>query len=187
MRTQLNFCCPYVSADFRILLFITLLTLGFPTVSLAGCADYQADVSQAVQTEDFNTLEKLLSTLNKQADCPVSYLDGAKRSMTQIAAAKADVLVAQNQLAEAEAWLKRAPVTLWVTQVIYGDIAMRREQWQDASRFYRQALDLISESQTMPSLKEVIKKIKKLASEAQAKADKLDTTKERDVSRGVSR
>jgi outer membrane protein OmpA-like peptidoglycan-associated protein len=143
----------------------------FPTND-AQCANYESQVKQAVQTNDLDTLEKLLATLNKLPDCPVSYLDGVKRSMAQIAAAKADRLTQQGQLAEAKSWLKRAPTMVWGTQVVYGDIAARRQQWQMAVRYYNQALDLIADPQATPKTpsKAKIKKVYQLASEAQVLA-----------------
>jgi hypothetical protein len=139
--------------------------------SWAACADYEAPINQAVQAYDLDSLEKLLVTLSEQSDCPMAYLESVKRSMAQIAAAKADSLTQQNQLNQAEMWLKRAPVILWVTQVIYGDIASRRQQWLIANQFYRQALDLINSPDTPPPPEEVVEKIYHLASDAQKKAN----------------
>jgi len=96
-----------------------------PPTNDAQCTNYESQVKQAVQANDLETLEELLATLNRLLDCPVSYLDGVKRSMAQIAAAKADSLTQQGQLAEAKSWLKRAPTMVWGTQVVYGDIAAR--------------------------------------------------------------
>jgi outer membrane protein OmpA-like peptidoglycan-associated protein len=143
-----------------------------PPTNDAQCANYESQVKQAVQANDLDTLEELLATLNKQPDCPVSYLDGVKRSMAQIAAAKADSLTQQGQLAEAKSWLKRAPTMVWGTQVVYGDIAARRQQWQMAVRYYNQALDLIADPQATPKTppKAKIKKVYQLASEAQVLA-----------------
>ncbi len=71
-----------------------------------------------MQAHDLETLETLLVTLNKQPDCPISYLDAVKRSMAQIAAAQADELTQQGQLALAKTWLKRAPTMVWGTQAV---------------------------------------------------------------------
>ena len=159
-------------------LFLTLLGGGLPTASLAACAFYQSSVNQAMQAKDLDTLEYLLVTLNRQPDCDVSYLDWVKRRMAQIAAARADVLVQQGELPVAEDWLRRAPTVVWVTQVIHGDIAARRKQWQTASQFYNQALDLITDTQATPQAPAptVIEKVFQLASEAQVLADNLEVT-----------
>ncbi len=58
------------------------------TQSRTGCTVHQSQVSQAIQNSDLDRLENLLATLNRQSDCPISYLDGVKRSMAQIAAAQ---------------------------------------------------------------------------------------------------
>ena len=147
-------------------------------ITLAGCADYEFQVNQAVQNSDFETLEKLFVTLNRQTDCPVSYLDGVKRSMAQITALNADNLVQQGKLAEAETWLKRAPTIVWNTQVVYGDIAARREQWQKAADFFNQALDLIDDLQATPQppTPAEIEEVYQLASIAQSLAEEITPT-----------
>ena len=161
-----------------VLLFITSLA-GLPTASLAACAFYQSSVNQAMQAKDLETLEELLVTLNMQSDCRVAYLEWVKRRMAQIVAARADGLVQQGgDLVVAETWLKRAPTVIWVTQVVHGDIAARRRQWQAAASFYNQALDLIADTQTTPQAPApaVIQKVYQLASEAQVLANNLEVT-----------
>lgn len=95
----------------------------------SSCADYQSSVQQAIKQSDFESLEKFLYILNRQADCSISYLDNVKRSMAQIAAARADKLTQQQLIKTAKTWLKRAPITTWGTQAVYGDIAVYRHQW----------------------------------------------------------
>jgi len=116
-----------------------------------GCAAYQVPVNQAIQGHDLDKLDNLLATLNKQSDCPSSYLDSVKRSMAHIAAALAGRSMAQAQLTEAEAWLKRAPTTVWSTQVVRGDIAAYHKQWPNAAHYFNQAIDLINDNQKMPA------------------------------------
>ncbi|RKZ93211.1 MAG: hypothetical protein DRR19_01875 [Candidatus Parabeggiatoa sp. nov. 1] len=168
---------PHRQVGMSVLLFITLLG-GLPRVSLAACAFYQSSVDQAMQAKDLETLEELLVTLNMQPDCSVAYLAWFKRRMAQIAATRADSLVQQGELVVAETWLKRAPTIIWVTQVVHGDIAARRRQWQTASRFYNQALDLIADTEVTPQAPApaVIQKVYQLASEAQVLADNLEVT-----------
>lgn len=146
-----------------------------PVKIVKKCADYESAVKQAVPAHDLEALAQLLPTLNNLPDCPLSYLDAVKRSMAQIAAAKADELVQSGQLAPAETWLKRAPTMVWGTQAVYGDIAARRQQWQLAAQFYNQALDLIADPQATPQEppQTVIKKIYHLASETQILAGNL--------------
>jgi uncharacterized caspase-like protein/surface antigen len=147
-------------------------------ITLAGCADYEFQVNQAVQNSDFETLEKLFVTLNRQTDCPVSYLDGVKRSMAQITAINAENLVQQGKLAEAETWLKRAPTMVWNTQVVYGEIAAHRKQWQNAADFFNQALDLMDDLQATPQAPTLaeIEKVYQLAQEAQLLAGEITPT-----------
>jgi outer membrane protein OmpA-like peptidoglycan-associated protein len=158
-----------------IALCIALLATGLPSSSLAACAHYQTQVLKAVQAKDLDKLETLLPTLG---DCPPNYLEWVKRSMAQIAARQADNLAPQGGLGEAKALLKRAPTIVWSTQVVRGDIAARQKQWQDASQFYNQALDLIADPQSTPNPppEAVIKKIYNLASQAQILAGNLDAT-----------
>jgi outer membrane protein OmpA-like peptidoglycan-associated protein len=138
-------------------------------ISSSSCADYQSSVQQAIQQSDFDSLEKLLFKLNRQADCSISYLDNVKRGMAQIAAARADELTQQKQIKSATTWLKRAPITTWGTQAVYGDIAAYRHQWQLAARFYHQALNLIRDKQATPQAPEPssIRKLLKLAYQTQ--------------------
>ncbi len=164
-----------------IALAFLIVTTGFflPSLSFANCgADEQAQVNRAVQAQDLDQLEDLLVKLENQDNCPENYLDWLKRSMAQIAAAKADALTQQGKLEEAEKFLQRAPMTLWVTQVVNGDIALRRKEWTDAAYFYNQALDLIADREATPKAPSIeqIKKVYQLASEAQLLTGQLDTT-----------
>jgi outer membrane protein OmpA-like peptidoglycan-associated protein len=190
MQTPLDFSHPRPSVGLRVLLFTTLLILGLPSVSLAACAHYHSKMSQAVRNFDLDTLEKLLPTLNRQPDCPVSYLDAVKRSMAQIAAANADRLVQQKQLGAAQAWLRRAPTMVWNTQAIHGDIAARRQQWHSAAQFFNQALDLMNDPQATPNspTRAEIEKVYQLAQEAQLLAGSLgDTISRAGEARGMMR
>jgi outer membrane protein OmpA-like peptidoglycan-associated protein len=175
----------------RVLLFITLLSGGLlPTVSLAACADYELPVQQAVHSKDFNTLEQLLSTLNRQSDCPLSYLEAVKRSMAQIAAREADDLMQQDQLVEAKKWLKRAPTMIWETQVVHGNLVAFHQQWLLAAQFFNQALDLIDDPQATPQAptNDEIEKIYQLAQEAQLLTGGLgDTIDDSGNARGMMR
>lgn len=138
-------------------------------IDSSSCADYQFSVQQAIKQSDFDSLEKILFKLNRQADCSISYLDNVKRSMAQIAAARADELTQQKQIKSATTWLKRAPITTWGTQAVYGDIAAYRHQWQLAARFYNQALNLIRDKQATPQAPEPssIRKLLKIAYQTQ--------------------
>jgi len=127
------------------------------TLSRTGCAAHQASVNQAIQSHDLDRLENLLAKLNRQSDCPISYLDGVKRSMAQIAAAQAGNLLQNAKIAEAKTWLKRAPTMVWSTQVVRGDIAAYDKQWRDAAQYFNQAIDLINDPQTTPDKPEQAK------------------------------
>ncbi len=156
----------------RILLFNMLLFLTLP--SSAACNDYQSQVNQAIRAYDLTKLERLLPRLRY---CPSSYINAVKRSMSDIAAAKADRLLEQGRLAAAEKWLKRAKTMTWATQVVYGDISIRHQKWQNASIFYNQALDLINDRQATPKApsKAQIKTIFQQATEAQILAGSVNT------------
>ena len=157
MQTSFNFRLhPRFSVGLRVLLFTTPLTLGFPTISLAACAHYHTQMTQAVHSRDLNALEQLLPTLTRQPDCPLSYLDAGKRSMAQIVAVKADGLTQQNQLAEAEQLLKRAPTIVWNTQAVHGNIAALRRDWQKAAQLFNQTLDLMNNPQATPQAPTII-------------------------------
>ncbi len=179
-----------IQLGLRTLLFAVLLNAGLPTFSLAACADYEAEVNRAVTNLDFDTLEKLLPGLNsEQAACPVSYLESVKRSMAQIAAAKADGLMQQAELAQAEAWLKRAPTKVWNTSVIHGHINAQREQWAMAVQFFNQALDLIDDPESTPQAptQTEIENIYQLVSVAQSLVEDSEVTTLRGNVRGVPR
>jgi outer membrane protein OmpA-like peptidoglycan-associated protein len=166
-----------------------------------GCADYESKVNQATQANDLGTLEELLVKLNRQSDCPEDYLDAVKYNMAQIAATEAENLAQQNLLAEARAWLRRAPTMTWKTQKVHGDIAARKPledyivaredespheqmeraikmKWPKPAKFYNQAFNLINDSQATLKKPETseIEKIYRMASEAQILAGNLDTT-----------
>lgn len=175
----------------KSLLFITLLSLALPTISFAAsCANYYSPINSAVQNRDFDGLENLLNTLNRRRICPVSYLDGVKRSMAQIAAAKADHFTQQGQLIKASNWLKRAPIMVWQIQAVYGDIAAKQQHWQSAAQHYNQAIDLVADRQATPKAPEpsVIDMLYQLAYELQILVGNLDDVISSDgQSRGMMR
>jgi outer membrane protein OmpA-like peptidoglycan-associated protein len=156
----------------RILLFHLLLILTLPT--FAACNDYQSQVNKAIRAYDLTKLERLLPRLRY---CQSSYIDAVKRSMSDIAAARADSLLQQGKISAAKNWLKRAKTMTWATQVLYGDIAIRHQKWQNASIFYNQALDLIHDKQATPEApaKAQIETIYKQATEAQILAGSVNT------------
>ncbi|MCP4699865.1 MAG: OmpA family protein [Gammaproteobacteria bacterium] len=159
-------------------LSIFLLGASLPAFSQAACIDYETEIKQAAGTQNLDKLESLLAALKTQADCSSAYLDWLKRSMSQIAAARADDLVQQGQIENAQTFLNRAPVTVWGTQVIHGDIAAWRKQWESAAKFYNQALDLIADPAITPRPPAplLIQKLYNLASEAQVLAGNLEAT-----------
>ncbi len=116
--------------------------------SRTGCTAHRSQVSQAIQNRDLDRLENLLATLNERSDCPNSYLNDVKRSMAQIAAAEAGNVLQKGEVAEAKKWLKRAPMKVWNTQVVRGDIAAHHKQWRNAAQYFNQAIDLINDPQT---------------------------------------
>jgi outer membrane protein OmpA-like peptidoglycan-associated protein len=166
-----------IKINYFTLVLIVATSFFWSSFSFADCMDEQAEVNIAVQSQNLDKLENLLAELENE-NCPETYLDWLKRSMAQIAAAKADSLTQQGKLEEAEEFIQRAPMTLWVTQVINGDIASRRKEWGDAAYFYNQAIDLISDPEATPKApsKEQIKKVYHLASEAQLLTGQLDAT-----------
>jgi len=157
---------------------LCLIATGLPRLSLAACASYQTQVNSAVQAKDLEQLEPLLATLKSQRDCPANYLEWLERRMSQIAAAEADSFTQQGRLNAARNSLKRAPTILWTTQVVRADIAAREKQWQSASQYYNQALDLIADPETTPNAPSnaVIQKIYYLASQAQVLVGNLNAT-----------
>lgn len=142
------------------------------------CAGYKSQVNRAVQNSDLDSLEYLLNRLNTQSDCSISYVDSVKRSMAEIAAAKAGRLIQQERLAEAKKWLRRAPTMVWNTQVVHGDIAALQRKWLVAAQFYNQAWDLMNDPQATPQAPSPAKteEIFQLASGAQILAGDLDAT-----------
>jgi hypothetical protein len=122
------------------------------SISKKKCIDYKHPIEQAKEDNDFDQLEALLAKLYQQPDCPISLVDVVKRSMAQIAAARAYELTQQGKLTEAETWLKRAPTMIWETQRVYGDIASHRKQWHMATHFYHQTLEFIADPKATPKL-----------------------------------
>ena len=157
----------------RILLFNMLLFITLP--SNAACNDYQSQVNKAIRAYDLAKLERLLPPILR--DCRSSYIEAVKRSMSDIAAARADTLLQQGKISAAENWLKRAKTMTWGTQVLYGDISIRHQKWQNASIFYNQALDLINDRQATPKApsKAQIETIFQQATEAQILAGSVNT------------
>ncbi|RKZ78653.1 MAG: hypothetical protein DRR19_26075 [Candidatus Parabeggiatoa sp. nov. 1] len=161
------------------LLIMLLVRTYLPIVGLTvSCANYKVPVEKAVQADDFETLDKLLTTLQTQSDCSVAYLDDLKQRMTQVVAVQAESLTQSWQLEAAKTLLERAPTIIWKTQVVHGNIAAFRGQWQEATLFYQTALDLIADPKATPQVPkpEVINQIHQLASEAQILIEDLDDT-----------
>jgi len=177
MQTFFNVSYSRRLVGIKVLVFTGLLSTGILTESFAACVNYESRVTQAVQAYDFETLQSLLPAL-REAGCSEVYLDDVKRSMAQIAAARAKRLMKQGRLKAAEDWLKRAPTMAWETQAVYGEIAARRQQWQTASYFLNQSLDLIADPQATPQAPQhwVIENLYQLAQELQILVGGLGTT-----------
>jgi len=172
-----NFNLP-VWGSIRFLLFTVLLSTGVHTVSLAACADSDSQVKQAMQANDLDRLEKLLALLNRQSDCSIAHLNSVENHIAHIVVTQANELVQQDRFAEAEKRLKRASTVVWNIQVVYGEIAAHRKQWQLAAQFFNQALDLVNDPQATPKapLPKEIKKLYQFAQEAQQLAGGLGST-----------
>jgi outer membrane protein OmpA-like peptidoglycan-associated protein len=170
-------------------LLFAIFNMGLPTISLAACADYEIEVNQAVKNQNLEALEKLLPQLNsQQAACSPSYLKSVKRSMAQIVARKANGFMQRGQLAQAEAWLERAPTEIWNTFMIRGNINAQRDQWTKAVQFFNQALDLIDDPELTPQAPThtEIENLYQLVSVAQSFVGDLDIALRGSV-RGVPR
>jgi len=144
---------------------------------VAACDDYASKVALAIRANNLTQLEQLLPILHKDS-CPDSYINEVKYSIADIAAAKADSLVQEGKISAAENWLKHAEVMTWGTQVVRGDIAVRRQDWQNASIFYNQTLDLINDKEATPQAPSnaQIEKIYQQATEAQILTANVENT-----------
>jgi outer membrane protein OmpA-like peptidoglycan-associated protein len=150
-----------------------------PVKRASTCDGYKIQVSQAVQATDLDQLVGLLA--KSPSECSVDYLNGVKRNLSEMAAARARNLVQRGQLSEAEKWLQDeyVPIRLWTTQEVRGKIAATRKQWKEAAWFYNQSLELIDDSQMTPNPPppSEIKKLHKLALETQFLAGTITTTR----------
>ncbi len=159
----------------KLLLCIIII---FPTTNFALCIDYRIQINQAIKTNNFDQLKELLPTL-KNEGCASNYINALQLKLAKILAIKADELLMTGQLESARALLQRSNIINWETQVIRADIAAFEGDWQEASKLYNQALDLIDNPQATPQAPDidVIEKVFQLASEAQILAGTLDNSR----------
>ncbi|MCK5523393.1 MAG: OmpA family protein, partial [Thiomargarita sp.] len=170
----------------RLLLFCYLLITMLPVVAV--CPDYTSQINQAIRANNLTQLEQLLPILHKDS-CPDSYINAIKRSIADIAAAQADSLVQEGKISAAEKWLEHAETMTWGTQVVRGDIAVRRQDWQNASIFYNQTLDLINDPEATPQApsEAQIEKIYQQATEAQILTASVNTISRTGQANGMMR
>jgi outer membrane protein OmpA-like peptidoglycan-associated protein len=172
-------------------LSVLLIGLSVQSASAMTCHSYDWQVNQAWFAEDIVQLERLLTTLKRLPDCSDSYLERLKRRLSSIAAANAKYWVEQGQLSKAEQWLnyRYAPINLWSTQAVRGDIAAKRKQWKEATFFYNQALDLIADSGATPQRppRADIERVYRLAVETQLLAGTLTTVRSTGQAAGTLR
>ncbi len=144
-----------------------------------SCGGYKTQVNQAVQATDLDQLVGLLA--KSPPECSVDYLNGLKRNLSEMAAARAKNFVQRGQLSEAEKWLQDeyVPIMLWTSQEVRGKIAATRKQWKEAAWFYNQSLELIEDSQVTPNppSPSEIKKLHRLALETQFLAGTITITR----------
>jgi outer membrane protein OmpA-like peptidoglycan-associated protein len=164
---------------FSWLLLISILISG-QIVQAVTCNQYVVQVDNALYAKDLPKLAELLRILKRLPDCSDDYLNLIKRNMSSLAADKANYLVRQGRLKEAETWLqyKYVQVNMWMTQTVRGNIAAKNQQWKNATRFYNQSLDLMADSKATPQSpsRAEIEKVFKLASETLLLAGTLTTT-----------
>jgi len=150
-------------------------------VQAATCNQYKAQVNQVLYAKNLSKLSELLGTLKRLPDCTDAYLDGIKREMSNLAAVRADKMVRQGRLQRAKTWLqyKYAPVNVWMTQTVRGDIAAKKQQWIEAAMFYNQSLDLMADPKATPQepSRAEIDKVFKLASESLLLAGTMTTVR----------
>ncbi len=156
---------------------------------LTSCTHYETTLTQAFQTQDLKTLGDLLPTLKRNSDCSGDYLTDLQRQMSDLAATYARHFLNQGQPEEAKKWLtfRYAPVNVWQTQMVRGDLAWQGKQWEDAALFYNQALDLLNDPKavlTPPSLAEK-QRVYQLAAETQLLTGRLITMRDNCSATGV--
>ncbi len=142
------------------------------------CGNSQTQVNQARQAKNLPQLKALLPKVS--SSCSEGYTDSVKRELSEIAAAKAKVKVQQGQLEAAEKLLNEyTEVNLWATQVLRGDIAAKRKQWELAAGLYNQSLDLINDPKITPQRppRSEIERVYRLANETQLLVGTLITVR----------
>jgi len=87
-------------------------------------------------------------------------------SLAYSLATQAELLIQQGKISQAENVLKRVTTMTWKTQKAYGNIAANRKNWNQAAKFFNQALKL-----TPPASE--IEKLYKLSEEAQLLAGEI--------------
>lgn len=154
----------------------------------AGCvpplvADCESDHRVAQAAADQADLDRVLD-LARQMDrsgCPRPYVKDVKLMGADLAAARAETLIAQGRLDDAEKLLARVPVSTWLTEVWNGDIAAGRKDWVRAAKRYNRAYTLMLDPEATPQRppQAFIDRVFERASQASVLSDDLSVVASR--------
>lgn len=161
-----------------------ILAVALTTVSVYVSADCQRDADQAEAAFEARDLDALLSLdLRAKTRCSPDMQQYVSILAADLAAGLAQAAIARNDLAAAEAALRRAPTTsTWLVALSQGQIAEWRKDWGQAAKHYNAAYTLMlapSTTQDRPD-QDSINRVRNLAAKAVVLSDNLDAV----ISRG---
>lgn len=154
-----------------------VLLLAAAAAGSAAHADCQREADQAEAAEAAGDLDRLLA---------IEARVGARCSPADLASRMARQALARGDLTAADAALRKAPTSTWLTALAGGQIAERRKRWSEAAARYNEAYILMLDpGKTDPRPDRIyIDQVHALAAKAVVLSDSLDTVVTRGSGRG---
>jgi outer membrane protein OmpA-like peptidoglycan-associated protein len=144
------------------------------------CGNLERAFRKTLEQDQIDAAKTQLQNL--EVICPGStQVKSAERYFTDVIARKANDLVNQNRLPEAETLLDQAKTLSWSVSTVRGDIAAKCKNWKEAAQQYGQAFELLTDpthtnASEIPNLRDLQEHIYKLATDAQLMYGKLDAS-----------
>ena len=157
--------------------WITIFTLLLNHAYASDCTVLFSKLQNTVDTKNWQKTDEIINQID--TTCSQQETRNAKVFYADVLAKTANDFLGNKQTQEAADLLNKAPIVTWAVSAVRGDLATQQKHWLEATQFYGQAYDLLSDSRT-PTDQERRKNIAQLAEDAQLMYGKIDSTKNRD-------
>ncbi|MFM8331116.1 MAG: OmpA family protein [Candidatus Methylumidiphilus sp.] len=146
-----------------------------------NCAPLRAELRGLLTANNLDGAAALFPAIEQA--CPLRVKLEDAKLFSRLLAKQAKILVDQHKLSEAETLLDKANALPWPVHGVRGDIAAKRQQWEEAAQQYHLAYDILNDPQQFDPAQdraETKRWMYQLASEAQLIAEKVDVISGRD-------